>query len=81
MCHEAPNGASLRSFRKKVTFKLRSQLEEDMVRQVGKESVLLAKGTACTKALSRRDVLVIAFEVQTLSATTCQAPGTGWHSG
>lgn len=80
MCHEVPNGASPGSFQRKVTFKLRSQLEENMVRQVRAESVLLAWGTACTKALSRRDMLVTAFEVQTSSATTCPAPGTGWHS-
>lgn len=38
MCHEAPNRASPGSFQKKVTLKLRSQLEEDME----EELVLLA---------------------------------------
>lgn len=35
------------------TFKLRVQLEKDMVRPVGEESVPRVEGTACTKALSR----------------------------
>lgn len=45
--------ASPRRFQGDRTFKLRSQLKEDTVGQVGEESVPRGEGTASTKALSR----------------------------